>query len=59
MHFPLNSFQPRVINSWWNQQIEFINLAETSLSYIRRLSHNRGLSSTECHKKVDWTILER
>ena len=44
MNFLLNSFQSKS-NKFMVEPTVFIDLAETPLSHIRRLSHNRGLSS--------------
>jgi len=45
MNFLLNSFQSKS-NKFMMEPTAFISLAETSLSHIRCLSHNRELSST-------------
>ena len=44
MNFLLNSFQSKS-NKFMMEPTVFIGLAETPLSHIRRLSHNRGLFS--------------
>ena len=57
MNFLLNDFQSKN-NKFMVEPIDSdINLAEIPLFHIRRLSHNRGLSSHQSNHKLEWKQL--